>query len=260
MVETALRAAVEAPPFDESPIDRVGIIGFAESWSDTNWSKRSEFWGMNALHRVAGDRPFTRWFQLHDIEKHHADDEGHMAFLAQAPFPVYLWPEHVDQWLDRIPTAVPFPKEEVLKEFPRGYFTNTVSWLIALAILEGHFNYIDIFGVHMAVHNPTLHGGDEYSHQRPSCEYLIGLAEGRGIEVFIPATSDLLKSPHLYGAEDGPWFTQKMNARLKDLRERKNGIDQQAAQLQAQSNQLLGAIDDTTYYIRIGTLPDGRDT
>ena len=39
----------------------------------------------------------------------------------------------------------------------------------------------------------------EYQHQRPCCEYLIGLARGTGIQVDVPETSSLLKSPWLYG-------------------------------------------------------------
>lgn len=34
---------------------------------------------------------------------------------------------------------------------------------------------------------------DEYGYQRPNCEYLIGLARGRGIKVVIPDESPLCK-------------------------------------------------------------------
>jgi len=40
----------------------------------------------------------------------------------------------------------------------------------------------------------------EYSHQRPNTEYLIGKAEGMGIDVYIPNLSSLCRGP-LYGYE-----------------------------------------------------------
>ena len=46
-----------------------------------------------------------------------------------------------------------------------------------------------MYGVDMA--QDTLLAA-EYSEQRPSCEYFIGLAEGAGIRVDIPGGSDLL--------------------------------------------------------------------
>jgi hypothetical protein len=37
-----------------------------------------------------------------------------------------------------------------------------------------------------------LHCESEYAYQRPNLEYLIGLARGRGMKVFIPPASALL--------------------------------------------------------------------
>ena len=55
-----------------------------------------------------------------------------------------------------IPESVPFPKEEMMKKYaihmPNGetrqYFTNSISWMTALAIEEG-YTEIHYYGVHM---------------------------------------------------------------------------------------------------------------
>jgi hypothetical protein len=38
-----------------------------------------------------------------------------------------------------------------------------------------------------------MRADEEYSYQRANCEYLIGLARGKGIKVHIPEVSPLLK-------------------------------------------------------------------
>lgn len=230
--------------------DRVAIVGFAPSWNQTPWSDPDlERWGMNALHKLSGDRPFSRWFQLHDLDQH--GDPEHREWLRHCGIPVYVWPEHLGRW--GIPTERPYPRDAILARFDRGYFTNTVSWLIALAVLE-EFKYMAVYGVDMAVHAPLQSGGDEYAHQRPSCEYMLGIAEGVGIEVFVPDTSDLLKTPHLYGAESNPWLERRLKARLQELVGRKQQVEAQMHQNQAVLHQLVGAIDDLNYVLRIGSL------
>lgn len=224
----------------------VYIVGFAPSWKETPWSdSTAERWGMNSLHKVAGDKPWTRWFQLHDIDLHHKTDKAeHIAWLRDSGLPVYLWPEHMDRW--DIPNAIPYPKSEVLDRFGN-YFNNSVSWMIAVAILEG-FTKIGVYGVDMAADT-------EYGHQRPSCEYMIGVARGLGIEVEIPVTSDLLKTPFLYGAEDHHPHRLKMEARLKDLESQRQNMEAQIGQLQAQHQQTLGAIADVQYWLRSWSIP-----
>jgi len=60
-----------------------------------------------------------------------------------------------------------------------------VAYMMALAISE-NYDEINIFGVDMVA-------DDEFGYQKPNMEYLIGLAEGRGIIVNIQEKSPLLK-------------------------------------------------------------------
>ena len=70
-----------------------------------------------------------------------------------------------------VPTSMVYPLDAMLKKFG-DYFTNSISWMLALAIHEG-FEEIHVYGVDMAVDT-------EYHHQRPSCEYFLGLAKRDG--------------------------------------------------------------------------------
>jgi hypothetical protein len=87
-----------------------------------------------------------------------------------------------------------YPIEEIRKEFSLGsftgdYFTAGFSYALALAIYQ-RATEIDIWG---------CTGDDEYEDQRPSAEFWLGVAVGRGIPIAIRDKSQLLKIDCLYG-------------------------------------------------------------
>ncbi len=234
------------PPYERKH-DRVNIVGFAPSWKDTPWDDEdADLWGMNALHKVAADKNWDAWFQLHDIKKNHSDDlEEHLEFLSSGDFTVFLWEKEAEKY-PQIENVAVYPREDMMNVFG-GYFTNTVSWMMAIAIALG-YKEIGIYGIDMA-QSGGIAGSREYQNQRPSCEYFIGWAKGMGIEVFIPDTSDLLKAPFLYGYDDSSMIRKKMEGRLKELQERAQGITQQRDQAQAGVFQIQGAIEDLQYWM-----------
>ena len=85
----------------------------------------------------------------------------------------------------RIRTAVPYPLNRVVECIGRDYLTSTPAYALALAITEG-VDEIKLYGVHDATER-------EYIEQRPCLEWLLGLAEGRGIKLVLPALSPLLR-------------------------------------------------------------------
>ncbi|MDX1744988.1 MAG: hypothetical protein R3324_03545 [Halobacteriales archaeon] len=257
-MEARLPQETSAPTGVSYPVrskDRVNIVGFAPSWTETPWHEDAEFWGLNSLHRVAEGRPWTRWFQLHDIDEHHGDDPDHLMWLRQTSLPVYVWPEHVAKYSEKygFTNLIPYPRDWILNEFGT-YFTNSISWMMALAIAE-NFSHMGVYGVDMA--QDTVIGG-EYSQQRPSCEYFIGLARGRGISVTIPDTSDLLKTLSLYGMPESDAALTKFRARRQELAGRKSQHDQQVQAHQQASLQLAGAIENLDWLIRTWMNPTSR--
>jgi hypothetical protein len=95
------------------------------------------------------------------------------------------------------------------------------------------FKEINLSGVDMAQDGIVVQTA-EYRAQRPSCEFFLGIASGRGIKVVLPPGSDLLIADHLYGFEDGSTMFRKRTARIAELNKRKEGVKQQLGQLEAQ--------------------------
>jgi hypothetical protein len=121
-----------------------------------------------------------------------------------------------------------------------GYFNNTVSWLIAYAISKQP-QVLGVYGVDMA-QDAIMNA--EYSMQRPSCEYFLGLAAGMGITLHLPVGSDLLKATHLYGFEDAAPFVNKLLSRLQEVGQRKEGVKGEMARVDAELNRLAGVKQD----------------
>ena len=131
------------------------------------------------------------WFDLHGPQNFRKGRDwcvNYLQWLQALRAPIFMQ----EDWPD-IPMATRYPKERIMAEY-RAYFTNHVAWMIALAMTEG-ITHIGLFGC-------------EYSHrhergtQRGSCEFWLGMFEGRGGHVILPPGCSLLYDPpQLYGYE-----------------------------------------------------------
>lgn len=93
---------------------------------------------------------------------------------------------------EEIPLSQAFPLEQCVKEFGIPYFTNTICYMIAYALLNGA-KEITIFGVNQA-------SSHEYTEERGGVEYWIGVAAGRGVKVTISGKdSSLLRFKGRFG-------------------------------------------------------------
>lgn len=93
---------------------------------------------------------------------------------------------------EEIPLSEPFPLEKVVKEFGKPYFTNTIAYMIAFALING-VKEIELFGVNQA-------GSHEYAEEKGGVEYWLGIAIGRGVKVTINGkNSQLLRYKGRYG-------------------------------------------------------------
>lgn len=245
MIEDRHAAATAVPPVPPEATGgrKVCILGFTESkreapWGDPSW----EFWGINDLHNSVEWQRCHRWYNLHDLASI-KQQPVHDNWLRQAQIPVYMW-DHYDEY----PTSLRFPKDEVIDLIGRRYFTNTIAWLIGHALLEG-VTEIAVYGVDMAQ-------GTEYASQRPSCEYLLGIAEGRGVRVHIPGSSDLLKAAGLYGAEPQSDLLYKLKDREKNLLERRAEAEAAHNNSLAAIHMIDGALEDVRYIMGVWLQPE----
>ena len=191
---------------------KIAIIGKAPSsrglapYSDESW----EIWTISDLVLVGQAPRWSRHFEIHPLKWIKDRKDGYYNWLTEQPAgerPIYLRELSPD-----IPAGVLYPVDKIVPRFRR-YFTNQISYMIAMAIMENP-EAIGIWGVDMAQ-------SEEYQRQKPSCEYLIGVAEGAGIKVELPPECDLLQSPRLYGFEtDESRFLIKWKARQQELKRR----------------------------------------
>jgi hypothetical protein len=250
MEETKIQAAQ-----DNRPLKKIAIVGCSDTkvlapYDDLSW----DIWAMN--NSFAHTRRQTKWFEIHPIKekdgtyfrrelirpgvfKWSKDFRGqtvhqYMESLAALDIPVYM-----QQHWDIIPKSIRYPLEEVLAKFGN-YFTNSVSYMIVMAIkeiLEGGFKgEIGCWGVDMATTT-------EYGPQRPSCEFFLGCAAGLQIAITIPPQADLLKTKFLYGFQEreAQAWEEKMISMAQNLENRKQQAAAKAQALQAQVQQYIGA-------------------
>ena len=177
----------------------IAIIGRCWSTrSDAPWDSRKwEKWTLGWDVVPATDRVFETHqnFRMYNGTKEEGD--WNVAGLRMLNVPVYMLDKH-----DDIPTSVKIDQDAISKlvgNTVQGtpYIESSISWMMAQAILElKPGDKIGIWGV-------DLHCESEYAYQRPNLEYLIGLARGRGIKVFIPPHSALMT--HAFGVPYGYW-------------------------------------------------------
>ena len=233
---------------DSKTYRKVAIIGKAPDsmalapYDDDSW----ELWGLSNVY--AQVPRLTRSYELHDFEAGWERwPEDYKRFLAgEHPFPIYG-----QKTTPLAPNVLPFPLADIEAEFkplmPDGhrlYVNNSVSWIALHAMLEG-VNELAFYGVNMAQHG--IKSKSEYAHQRPSCEFWLGVAIGRGIKVHLPIESDLLKVGCLYGFETHGVMRHKLDIRYEELLQRKRKAEAEIERRQQEALVLHGAIEDLEY-------------
>ena len=178
-------------------VKKVALLGGAKSlryapWHDLTW----ELWAHMSCRRECEREP-DAYFDLHppDLWRNPEKkfwDKKYLTWLAANRVPIYMQEQYPEA-----PASLRYPFETMITEFPRGYMTNTLAYMVALALMQGA-THIGVFGCH-------YDAWSEYGPQRGSAEYWLGVAEGRGVHILIPPTCDLLNRPSLlYGYQSHP--------------------------------------------------------
>lgn len=248
--------------------DKVAIIGFADSWNQAPFNDPEfEVWGLNSLFELIPRQDI--WFEIHDKKTWENNKEIGLGLtrngkpykdaLIALNIPILMTDKYPD-----IPNSLRYPLEEMICKFDplrrksewvecsfegsaktdwNGYFTNSISYMIALAI-DWAYSEIHVYGVDMATSGPMT-GNGEYAMQRPSCEYYLGIAMGRGIKTFIPAQADLLKCRFIYGWEEErqTMFEQKLAKVRASMDQRFNAAQQTYELSRKQMDQYIGATE-----------------
>lgn len=251
-MKEAVAALAPAKPVEKPPL-KIAILGTAPSslqmapFGDESW----QIWGLSVEpHKLPR---WDVWTEIHDLKRKRALHPGYYEYLGKSDKLVWLHQEDA-----AIPNGKAFPRQQVIDRFARymtggpdgfAYITNTISWLIGIAIIQieanGGDGEIGLWGVDMAVGGDLTQRKNEYSHQRPSCEWMIGIAQGLGIKVHIPVESDLLKTRAMYGfdTDDNPMWG-KVWARKREIEERKAQVHGKLEEADRMFSMTSGAIEE----------------
>lgn len=176
---------------------KIACLGGAQSmqytpWQDPTW----ELWAHASCRHLCKRDPDLLW-DLHPPTlwrdpKKKSWDPKYMTWLSTNRVPIMMQDIYED-----VPASMRYPFETMVTEFPRGYMTNHLAYMVALALMEG-VTHLGIFGCDYSTNS-------EYGPQRGGAEYWLGVAEGRGVQVMIAPKCDLLGKPALlYGYESHP--------------------------------------------------------
>lgn len=173
-------------------------------WRDDAW----EIWGMPWIIYPRVDRLFdihTQAFWL-ETEKNRTF-EAEWSDKARRTYPdkkFYVDPSREHLFND----TVVYPLAEVSDFLPIPYLENSISYMMALALMEHAYGeeieIMGLWGVHMR-------GAPEYADERASVTYLAGLAQGMGIEIYVPPGNPLFMSAWAAGRYGLPGGKRMIN-------------------------------------------------
>lgn len=192
----------------------VHILGMGKSAQDFNnmvfadraFGKRKgeQVWTINAggfvyQHHVS--------FNMHDL-----GDPVHKWVRDWYPED-WPWPVVTCRALEDVQNTFEYPLQEVMDEFKDSYFTNGVSYMIAIALIafakstsEKKVKTLTFWGCDYEYRSDQLKQ-IAFEHGRPNVEYWIGKAKARGVNIWSAASSGLLDIPErmqhgLYGYDN----------------------------------------------------------
>lgn len=166
-------------PSDAAYMDMVKRLGGRHAYCD-------ETWAINAHGDVLA---VDRIFHMDDVriqESRAAARPGcnidlMLQWMKKHPGPIYTSRTHPDY-----PGLVAFPLEDVLNKLGYDYFNNTAAYAIAYAIYLG-VEKISFFGCDF-----TYPDASHAERGRGCCEYWIGVAMTKGIQIVVTGKSTLL--------------------------------------------------------------------
>jgi hypothetical protein len=216
----------------------------------------------------------TRWFEVHRWEPGREWLQvNYLEFIRRFKGPVYVGGEVPPQ---DIPTQRRYPIAAIENEFSSYFLTSSLALMMALAILEieqirrarkqlnplPEFVPIDeltktddddeigFWGVDMAA-------TEEYGYQRAGCQHFILETLRRGIGVYVPPESCLLRPMPVYGISEWDHNYIKMTQRMREFNARRTTHQQEAQTAQMNLAAVNGGIEDLNYMVNTWTSPYG---
>ena len=160
---------------------KIAIVGTSNSAKFAPFKSDWEIWSIGRNH--AWIPHYDKWFELHTFDHLVRSKTQKIYFDHLVTCGNKL---HLIEPNPKCPDAQIFPKAHYINKYGK-YFTSSIAWMIIHAI-EQNPTDIGIWGVDMK-------GDGEYAHQRPCCEFWLGRALEKGINLNIHPSSTLLTGP-----------------------------------------------------------------
>ncbi len=184
---------------EETLKDTIVIMGNADSKDKYDWTRTDAdvFVFNEAANTAFKGKPVSGVFQLHEPviwkNPNNRNDPTHYQWLKNTKLTVFMQDKYED-----VPSSVKFPRDEVMEVLKNAKTESgqirevscTPAWAVAYAIHAG-YKRIECYGV-------ELSSNTEYAYQQGNFKFWLGIAIGRGVEVFL-ATS-MFDNPQ-YGYE-----------------------------------------------------------
>lgn len=224
---------------------KIACIGSAPSsvqfgpYNDPSW----KIWGCSP-----GAYPLVKrcdaWLEIHRWEPPNGYTgpkpwftPDYIQWMANLKCPVYMI-----EPVPEIPNSVAYPKDHILEQFGPYFQTNTLSWMVCLAVASGATE-IGLWGVDMAAQS-------EWQFQRTGLQTLLWYVHKHyNVKITLPPESDLWVPPVLYGfcESDPHWI--KLNTKRNELQNQIALAKQQLHVAQQTLTFMEGAHDLNEYHI-----------
>ncbi len=230
--------------------DKIAILGTASSsmalapFKDPSWA----IWACSpGAYSICAKNRSDVWFEPHRWMPTPPGQFGEpgtkpwfspefATFLAEHKGPVFMSGK-----VPSIPSSVRIPYEQLIEKHGHYFWSSTICYMLAMAI-DQRPKAIGLWGVDMAA-------TEEYAYQRPACQHFIGLAMAMGIDVVLPAESDLMRPATMYGIGEHNPRHIKLTARLAEIRANIAANQQQAEACVRVATSLKGSEAECLYML-----------
>lgn len=160
---------------------------------------------------------FTKFFELHRWEPGAPwFSPEYCQFLRDFKGPVI-----VGGVIPEIKNAILYPIDRIERKFSSYFLSSSLALMVAMAIDEieterekpGHDaseDVIGLWGVDMAA-------TEEWGYQKPGCQFFVLEALRRGIGIYLPPESDLMRPAPVYGISEWDHNYIKLTSRAREL-------------------------------------------
>lgn len=230
--------------------DKLAIVGTAETMPMAPYGDQGyEVWAVSVCTTYPAFKRGDLLFEMHN--RAYWNRPEILERLNKYDGPTYM----IDHYKE-VPKSVRFPIDLLMDPWKyRRYHTTSITYMLAWAyhsyLETGKPYHVGLYGIHMA-------SREEYTEQRPCCEYWLGRMEGAGIDILMAPGGSVLTSNGLYGYEGYHPAIPKIRDRLTALQAGGQQAEQEAIRWEKQKIKQDGAVAECEYWMRqfqLGAIP-----